>query len=58
MRMGKLTSKFQLALADAQSLAPGLDNQLIEPVHVMMALLDQDGGACPHLLARAGVRVN
>jgi len=56
--MDKLTSKFQLALADAQSLANGLDNQLIEPVHLMVALLDQDGGASGHLLTRAGVRVN
>ena len=58
MRMDKLTSKFQLALADAQSLATGLDNQLIEPVHVMVALLDQEGGASRHLLTKAGVRVN
>jgi ATP-dependent Clp protease ATP-binding subunit ClpB len=58
MRMDKLTSKFQLALADAQSLATGLDHQLIEPVHVMVALLDQEGGAARHLLTRAGVRVN
>jgi ATP-dependent Clp protease ATP-binding subunit ClpB len=58
MRMDKLTSKFQLALADAQSLATGLDNQLIEPVHVMVALLDQDGGASRHLLTKAGVRVD
>ena len=58
MRMDKLTSKFQLALADAQSLATGLDNQLIEPVHVMVALLDQEGGAARHLLSKAGVRVN
>ena len=58
MRMDKLTSKFQLALADAQSLATGLDHQLIEPVHVMSALLDQEGGAVGHLLTRAGVRVN
>ena len=43
MRMDKLTSKFQLALADAQSLAVGLDHQLIEPDHVMVALLDQEG---------------
>jgi ATP-dependent Clp protease ATP-binding subunit ClpB len=56
--MDKLTSKFQLALADAQSLATGRDNQLIEPEHVMVALLDQDGGASRHLLTRAGVRVN
>jgi ATP-dependent Clp protease ATP-binding subunit ClpB len=56
--MDKLTSKFQLALADAQSLATGLDNQLIEPVHVMVALLNQEGGASRHLLTKAGVRVN
>ena len=49
MRMDKLTSKFQLALADAQSLAVGRDNQLIEPEHVMVALLDQEGGSIRHL---------
>jgi ATP-dependent Clp protease ATP-binding subunit ClpB len=58
MRMDKLTSKFQLALADAQSLATGMDHQLIEPAHVMVALLDQEGGASRHLLTRAGVQVN
>lgn len=58
MRMDKLTSKFQLALADAQSLAVDLDHQMIEPVHVMVALLDQEGGAVRHLLTKAGVRVN
>ncbi len=58
MRMDKLTSKFQLALADAQSVATGLDHQLIEPVHVMVALLDQQGGSTRHLLTKAGVRVN
>ena len=42
MRMDKLTSKFQLALADAQSLAVGRDHQYIEPLHVMAALLDQE----------------
>jgi ATP-dependent Clp protease ATP-binding subunit ClpB len=56
--MDKLTSKFQLALADAQSLAVGRDNQLIEPEHVILALLDQDGGAARHLLTKAGVRVS
>jgi ATP-dependent Clp protease ATP-binding subunit ClpB len=56
--MEKLTSKFQLALAEAQSLAVGLDHQLIEPVHVMIALLDQEGGSVRHLLAKSGVRVN
>ena len=44
MRMDKLTTKFQQALADAQSLAVGRDNQYIEPVHLMVALLDQQGG--------------
>ena len=58
MRMDKLTSKFQLALADAQSLAVGMDHQLIEPDHVMVALLDQEGGSIRHLLTRAGVKVN
>ncbi len=58
MRMDKLTSKFQLALADAQSVAVGLDHQLIEPAHVMVALLDQEGGSIRHLLTRAGVKVN
>ncbi len=58
MRMDKLTSKFQLALADAQSLAVGMDHQLIEPAHVLVALLDQEGGSVRHLLARSGVRVN
>jgi len=56
--MDKLTSKFQLALADAQSLAVGRDNQLIEPDHVMVALLDQEGGSIRHLLTKAGVKVN
>jgi ATP-dependent Clp protease ATP-binding subunit ClpB len=58
MRMDKLTSKFQMALADAQSLAVGRDNQFIEPVHLMVALLDQDGGTVRHLLAQADVNVN
>ncbi len=58
MRMDKLTSKFQLALADAQSLAVGRDHQFIEPVHLMLALLDQEGGTARHLLTQAGVNVN
>ena len=53
MRMDKLTSKFQLALADAQSLAVGRDHQFIEPVHLMAALLEQDGGTVPGLLTRS-----
>ena len=58
MRTDRLTSKFQQALADAQSLALGRDNQFIEPVHVMAALLDQEGGSTTHLLGLTGVDVN
>jgi len=58
MRMDKLTTKFQTALADAQSLAVGRDHQFIEPLHVMMAMLDQEGGTTRHLLSQAGVNVN
>src|ERR1700681_4055185 len=57
MRMDKLTTKFQEALADAQSLAAGRDNQYIEPVHLMTALLDQQGGTARPLLKKAGVQV-
>jgi len=55
MRTDKLTSRFQQALADAQSLAVGRDHPAIEPVHVMSALLDQSQGATTPLLAQAGV---
>jgi ATP-dependent Clp protease ATP-binding subunit ClpB len=58
MRMDKLTTKFQLALADAQSLAVGRDHQFIEPVHLLMALLDQEGGSARPLLAQAGARID
>jgi ATP-dependent Clp protease ATP-binding subunit ClpB len=58
MRMDRLTSKFQMALADAQSLAVGRGNQFIEPVHLMAALLAQDGGTARHLLAQADVNVS
>ena len=57
MRTDRLTSKFQQALASAQSLALGRDNQFIEPVHVMAALLDQEGGSTTHLLGLAGADV-
>src|SRR5260221_11215194 len=57
MRMEKLTTKFQAALADAQSLAVGRDNQFIEPVHLMAALLDQQGGTTRPLLEKAGTKV-
>jgi ATP-dependent Clp protease ATP-binding subunit ClpB len=56
--MDKLTSKFQQALADAQSMALGKDHQFIEPLHVMLALLDQEGGSIRPLLMQAGVQVN
>jgi len=58
MRMDKLTTKFQMALADAQSLAVGRDHQFIEPAHLMVALLDQDGGTVRSLLTRAGANAN
>ncbi|GJQ56824.1 MAG: hypothetical protein HKUEN07_33930 [Rhodocyclaceae bacterium] len=58
MRMDKLTSKFQLALSDAQSLAVGRDHQFIDPLHVMLALIDQEGGTVRPLLARAGANVS
>jgi ATP-dependent Clp protease ATP-binding subunit ClpB len=58
MRLDKLTSKFQMALADAQSLAVGQDHQFIEPAHVMVALLDQQGGTVRGLLTKSGVNVN
>ncbi len=58
MRMDRLTSKFQMALADAQSLAVGRDHQFIEPQHVMRALLDQEGGSVRHLLTQADVNVH
>ena len=58
MRLDKLTSKFQIALADAQSLAVGQDHQFIEPAHVMIALLDQQGGGVRGLMTKAGVNVN
>ncbi|MEO5559835.1 MAG: ATP-dependent chaperone ClpB [Dokdonella sp.] len=57
MRMEKLTSRFQQALADAQSLAVGRDNNMLEPVHLMSALLEQQGGSTKPLLAQAGVNV-
>jgi ATP-dependent Clp protease ATP-binding subunit ClpB len=58
MRMDKLTVKFQQALAEAQSLALGRDHQFIEPAHLMVALLDQEGGGTRQLLAKTDVNVN
>ncbi|MGB3838944.1 MAG: ATP-dependent chaperone ClpB [Rhodanobacter sp.] len=57
MRMDKLTSRFQQALADAQSLAVGRDNNMLEPAHVMAALLNQQGGSTGPLLTQAQVNV-
>ena len=58
MRQDKLTSQFQQALADAQSLALGRDHQFMEPAHVMLALLDSQGGSVRPLLVKAGADVN
>ncbi len=58
MRMDKLTSQFQAALADAQSLAVGRDHAFIEPVHVMKALLDQENGSVRPILAKANVAIS
>jgi ATP-dependent Clp protease ATP-binding subunit ClpB len=57
MRLDKFTTKFQEALADAQSLAIGNDQQFIEPQHLLLALLQQDDGGTGSLLAWAGVNV-
>ncbi|MBX9400012.1 ATP-dependent chaperone ClpB [Lysobacter sp. BMK333-48F3] len=57
MRMDKLTSRFQQALSDAQSLAVGRDHSVIEPAHLLTALLEQNGGSTRPLLAQAGVNV-
>ncbi|HVC31841.1 MAG TPA: ATP-dependent chaperone ClpB, partial [Steroidobacteraceae bacterium] len=58
MRMDKLTSRFQQALADAQSLAVGRDHQFLEPAHVLLALLDSQGGTVRPLLVKAGADLN
>src|SRR5580704_17746464 len=58
MRMDKLTSRFQQALADAQWLALGRDHQVLEPAHDMLALLDASGSSLRPLLMKAGADVN
>ncbi|WP_414827940.1 ATP-dependent chaperone ClpB [Alteromonas sp. H39] len=58
MRLDRFTSKFQIAISDAQSLALGRDHQFIEPVHLMTALLNQQGGSVRPLLDQANVNVN
>ncbi|WP_373974762.1 ATP-dependent chaperone ClpB [Chitinibacter sp. SCUT-21] len=57
MRIDKLTTKFQQALADAQSLAVAGDNAYIEPQHLLLALLNDNDSGAAALLARAGVNV-
>ena len=58
MRFDKLTTKFQQALADAQSLAVRNDHPYIEPAHVLSALLADSESGAGSLLARAGVAIN
>ena len=58
MRIDRLTSKLQLALSDAQSIAVGLDHPSIEPLHLMQALLDQQGGSIRPLLMQVGFDIN
>ena len=57
-RFDKFTTPLQTALAEAQSLAVGLNNQFIEPLHLLKALLDQDGGTTYHLLSQGGVNIS
>ena len=57
MRFDKLTTKFQQALADAQSIAVGQDNPYIEPQHLLLALLQQEDGGTASLLQRSGTNI-
>ena len=57
MRIDRLTSKLQLALSDAQSVALGHDHTYIEPVHILISLLDQQGGSVRPILQQAGLSV-
>ncbi len=57
MRLDKFTSRLQQALADAQSLAVGRDHNMLEPLHLMAALLDQQGGSTVPLLSQAQINV-
>lgn len=58
MRLDRFTSKFQIAISDAQSIALGRDHQYIEPVHLMSALLNQQGGTIRPLFDTANINVN
>ena len=57
MRADKMTTKFQQALSDAQSLALGADNQFIEPAHLLSALVEQEGSVVPQLLQNTGLNL-
>ncbi|MGB1058921.1 MAG: ATP-dependent chaperone ClpB, partial [Ketobacter sp.] len=57
MRIDRLTSKLQMALSDAQSIAVGRDHNFIEPVHVLSAMVEDSSGSIKPLLAQAGVNV-
>lgn len=57
MRLDRFTSKFQIAISDAQSLALGRDHQYIEPVHLLVSLLNQDGSAIRPLLTMLNIDV-
>ena len=57
MRLDRLTQSFQMAISDAQSLALGRDNQFIEPVHLMLALINQNGSSVIALLKSAGIDI-
>ncbi|MNJ12889.1 Chaperone protein ClpB [compost metagenome] len=58
MRIDRLTSKLQLAISDAQSLAVGMDHPAIEPAHLLQALIDQQGGSIKPLLMQVGFDIN
>jgi ATP-dependent Clp protease ATP-binding subunit ClpB len=58
MRFDKLTTKFQQALSDAQSIALGADNTAIEAQHLLLALLNQEDGGTASILSKAGVQLN
>lgn len=57
MKLEKFTVKLQEALSDAQSLAVGRDHQFIEPTHLLLALINQEGGTVSHLLQQSDVDV-
>ena len=56
-RLDKFTTSFQNAIMDAKSIAVGLDNQIIEPLHVMKALLEQESSSVAPILSQTGVNI-